>query len=581
MVEARAGWHRLGVVGLGLVVVVSGCSEPDSSSGQDIRVEHTVIDSAPDRLADSGPQPGTYQQVWQATADTGNEIAGYHLVSGHLLVVTSTGFQAYDARTGKPTWHYREPGRTVRAWAETNGAILLSTHGDRFEDQHVVGLDAGTGEQLWEKEEDWSTIVNGLGPSELAPPERGDAAAGIVVVQPDSPLYRLGIDARTGKERWRVTNSDVADRCTATSADSSAGSDDLVLVELGCGQGDGVYVALDAKSGEPRWRRSSSQGPTVRAMMRDGITLWDVGSEPPVLIGPDGQDLFVGPAGTSSSCGTLCDFVVTGGRALLSYRDDERRENVRVSVDLGTGEATVVPGSPGQVFFQVAAAVAGGRVYEVAPMVDTEDPYGGSLLPAMLSVTDPTSHRVDYAALPFPTPTVAPAVSGGWFGVAGDRIFTATQPGTLIDPSGPPVLTSYAVRDTTAPTELGGVPPKSWPDPCTLLSDVPTEAEPDSGTPVTIGSVRIPATSCMIRLPDYGSSTLMLKVVWVAATEQDADDLFEDGESPIAGADEERGVGSKDSWLRVGRTVVSLSAETGGATTEIAPIVVQNLRRAG
>lgn len=574
--QARAGWHRLGVVGLGLVIVVSGCSGPDSSS---IAVEHTVVDSAPDRLADSGPQPGTYQQVWQATADTGNEIADYHLISGHLLVVTSTGFQAYDARTGKPTWHYREPGRTVQGWAATNGAILLSTSDDRSADRHVIGLDAGTGEQLWEWEENWSTIVSSRGPSGFPPVGRGDAAAGIVVViKPDSPSERLGIDARTGKERWRITNSDVADRCAAPAAGSNASSDDLVLVDLGCGRGDSVYVALDAKSGEPRWHRSSSLSPTMRATMRDGITLWDVGSEPPVLIGPDGQDLFIAPPGTM--CGSLCDPVITGGRALLTYRDDEQREDVRVSVDLVTGEATVVPGSPGQVFLRATTAVAGGRVYEVAPMVDPEHPVSGALLPAMLSVTDPTSHQVHYAALPFPAPTAAPAESVGWFGVAGDRIFTATQPGTLTDSSGPPVLTSYAVRDTTPPTELGGVPSQSWPDPCALSAGVPTEDELERGTPITIGSVSIPATSCEIDLPapDYGRVTLT--VAWVAATEEDADALFGDGEPPTVDADEERGVGSTFSRLRVGRTIVSLDS-TNGDMTEIGRVVVQNLRSSG
>ena len=167
--------------------------------------------SAPEPLADRGPALGTYQQEWRVTAEFGKERATYRVAGGNLVMATETGVYAHDARTGRPSWHYREPGRTLRGLAESDGAIVLSTArlvpdngSEDVTDPHVVGLDAATGEQLWEATEDWEILAGDIrAPS--APLTWGDAAAGVVLVSVKPSSERAGVKARTGEKVWQVS----------------------------------------------------------------------------------------------------------------------------------------------------------------------------------------------------------------------------------------------------------------------------------------------------------------------------------------------------------------------------------------
>jgi outer membrane protein assembly factor BamB len=548
-------------------LVLTGC-------GLNVEVDHLEAESAPKPLADRGPAPGTYRQSWQVTAATGKEPANYRLVAGNLVVVTRSGLFAYDARTGKPTWHYREPGRELWSIAESDGVIVLGSYrGEdvRNEDEHVVGLDAGTGEQLWETTEEWELLAGGS-PGSPTPPEWGDAAAGVVVVEPKFPRQRAGVEARTGKTLWKISSKDVAEKCTDKTG--TAGTGAIVLIRMSCSVPERVMVALDARSGELRWRRSlpSLGDPTVRPTIRDGVTLWDETGAPPVLIGADGKELFTGPAGSSCSC----DLLVTGGRALLTHRQDKRE--ALVSVDVRTGKATPVPGWT-SVLGDVRSE-AGGQMYEIRPTVSQG--HASSLLPAGLTVTDAASGRLRWLPLPFASPSFTReegyTLPSTWLGVAGDRLFLAIQtlrPGTA-EPGAAPVITSYALAGTEQPVELGGVPASDWPDPCRLLTGLPPETEtsgrrePGEGT--TIGQVRIPRLTCTAFAKD-GYDSIGVQVLWVSRTEGEAAGLMKGVRAVIAG---------NAKVVRVGRVIVAVRAGDSPAKRALAEqTVVRNLRALG
>jgi outer membrane protein assembly factor BamB len=238
-------------------VLLAGC-------GLNVDVDRTEAESPPKPLADRGPAPGTYKQAWQVAASSGKRPASYRLVAGNLLAATKTGVYAHDAHTGKPTWHYSEPGRQVWSIAESDGAIVVHTYenvhedgSDHIRDEHLVGVDAGTGEELWESTKEWSILTGGRTGSNT-PPTWGDAADGVVSVQAESPFERAGVEARTGKKLWQVSDHDVAEACTDKTGTASTGP--ILVTPLSCGMPDDVIVALDARSGELRWRRALAAG---------------------------------------------------------------------------------------------------------------------------------------------------------------------------------------------------------------------------------------------------------------------------------------------------------------------------------
>ncbi|GAB3403087.1 hypothetical protein GCM10027569_09850 [Flindersiella endophytica] len=549
--------------------------------GLNVDVDRTQAGSAPKPLADRGPAPGTYKQAWKVTASSGKQRASYRISGGTLLLATKTGVYAHDARTGKPTWHYSEPGRQVWSIAESDGAIALHTYqnvredgSDRIRDEHLVGLDAGTGEELWESTKDWSILADGSTGS-TTPPTWGDAADGVVAVEAESPFERAGIEARTGKKLWQVSDHDVAGACTDQRG--AAGTGPILVTRLSCGLPKDVMVALDARTGKLRWRKAlpSLNGPTVRTTTRDGVTLWDETDATPVLLGPDGKQLYAAPAGSKCSC----DLLVTGGRALLSYRDDKARKDVLVSIDVRNGQATPISGWTSTL--EGARTVAGGRLYELTQSVTQG--FGASLLPSGLSVTDVAGGRLRSVPLPFAgtlfTQAEGQVLPSSWLGVSGDRLFLATQTHnarTAADPETAPVITSYAPAGTPEPLELGGVPASDWPDPCRLLAGLPPETEANGrmepGEGVTVGSVRIPRLTCTAST-DSSAGPISVQVLWVARSEREAAGLLK-GVPPV--------LFGRANVLREGRVIVTVQA--GDSTTMLAAAkqtVVRNLRALG
>lgn len=549
-------WIRYLTLALAVVTVGAGCSNgPDL----DIEVQHRTSTPAAKPLSATGPPAGAYEREWRTQISYENGAPTYHLIDGQLVLVTDEGFDAYDARTGKPSWRYREPGRQIDGFAATDGALVAGFRaaGDAITERHTVGLDTGTGELLWENtEEDWDLTYDGSG-SLSTPTQPADAAAGIVVLGRDSDKERLGIQARTGDERWTVHQDDFADADCAPakgSADRRNAGGDVVPFHFTCENPDfaggtvqQLLAVLDAESGELLWSRRADTGNGVPRIRSEGpVTLLvPAGGQTPELIGRDGETLFA-PA---AECRSDCELYTTGGLAILRYRTAADGDML-ASVDPGTGKTRTMrvrPPEPDRDSFHPAD----GRLYWSSLV------HGDGLLPAELAVADVAGNRIERTPLPFPSPVTVQG-AGGETGIAvgGERLFTVRTTAGSDANDGPydAVLASYVSAGTDRPVELGGVAPEDWPDPCDLVATPPdpsydSDRPPDPGEPLELGAVTIPRVSC-------GRYLMTVQVGWVAKTEPEAAELFPGGRSSKVGADEERRIDDPTWMYRVGRVIV-------------------------
>lgn len=553
-------------------------------------VERTTV-SAPERISAAWPGVGTYERDWRRAVRTVDEQDVVMLAGPHVVVATDRGLEAYDARSGEPSWHYRElpdegqKERDMTGFAVTAGVVVATFESARTE-HHMVGLDARTGETLWDNGKQWRLTVSGR-PSDR-PSAAGDAAAGIVTVRKDDDKT-YGVDVHTGRVEWRHSDSDVVDgdTCTPAESDDAAAGDGAVLpMAATCEEGDAVVAGIDARSGDRLWTRRIDSTASADATLRTSgpmALLTTTGVESSTdLIGRDGA--------VQQSFGRVDDANVysVAGRTVVTYRvqrpdsddeqegeetysheqtdDDSAYQDMAVVSDRRTGEVekrftlrgTVVGG---------AWAVAGDRLYGVMKTLRFGDDT--RLLPSGLAVLDVARGRLDQVPMPHGSPTYR--AEGGStlltrvLGAVGDRLVTVDQAESLAEPTRLSVLTSYRVADTKRPTELGGVPATDWPDACRLLGKGHGPRVP--GAPKRLGGVTLERTSCR-------DESLSVRVIWVSRTRAEAAALFEDGEDPRLGGDEERYLdGAGATMVRVGRVVVEVDTAPLGPLRSPEPIV--------
>ncbi|WP_020578590.1 PQQ-binding-like beta-propeller repeat protein [Actinopolymorpha alba] len=564
------------------VVVVAGCSGEEA----EFEVEHTTAAAAVSPLADRSPTPGQLERLWQTRVDTSDDIdrdPTFQLVDGQIVVTGRwSGVRAYDARTGKPSWHYREPGREVERIASTDGVLVVlsgtANDSEAWEEdvRHTVGLEASTGKLLWENREPWHPPSDGMTDSG----ETGMAAGGIVVVRSGENWDPIGVDARTGDERWRVQAADLTENCESTKG--TPGKDELVLVTFSCGDPGASarprgLAALDTETGKPRWTRSVTWHSHSQTDFRNGVTLLQRRGAAPELIGPDGRRLRL-PAG-AGDCMTLepCQLFTAAGQAVVVLTEDEggsSRTRIAVTVDLRSGRTTQTPLDP-----YPRWEMAGGRLHAIQPLegrIRGDDDY--DLLPLALT----TSHDGTFTQSPLPIGSDTASDRPDVLAVAGGRVFTLQR-----GPVGAATIASYAPKDrgpVREPIALGGVRPDEWPDPCALLDGVPTHQAKPKRTPTgrtTIDDAVIPWTRCEAMLPNSTYATV--KVEWVGATEQLAADIFGGPAHPtyprveVPDADEAYQTDAATIRLRVDRVIVSVLADADSDRTQVAATVAENL----
>ena len=131
------------------------------------------------------------------------------IVHDGVMYIANPGnvVQALDARTGDFIWEYRRemderlrPAAQMRSLAIYEDLIILNTR-----DAHVVGLDARTGEERWDT--DVAPDHDGYGFSSGPVIADGTVVAGLRGCERfrEDTCYIVGVDGRTGRLMWRTS----------------------------------------------------------------------------------------------------------------------------------------------------------------------------------------------------------------------------------------------------------------------------------------------------------------------------------------------------------------------------------------
>ena len=156
---------------------------------------------------------GRLQLVWSWSLGDGSQQTT-PLVYDGVLYIANPGeiVQALDAATGDLLWEYRRgaqepdssfggppPGRAHRNIAIYQDKIYLNTA-----DAHVIAIDARTGEPVWDADVGKGAGYQYSSGSIIAD---GTVVSGLTGCgrYRDDTCYIVGLDARTGDERWRTS----------------------------------------------------------------------------------------------------------------------------------------------------------------------------------------------------------------------------------------------------------------------------------------------------------------------------------------------------------------------------------------
>jgi outer membrane protein assembly factor BamB len=182
-----------------------------------------------------------------------DEIVVIGTVNDRRVQATDT-YVAFDARTGARLWStdfHRVPETLALAISRpprlVDGVVVVN-QGSLVADIRPIGLDAKSGQVLWHSQVGNEVLVNDT----LIALDR-------VRDSPEQPLAMIGIDARTGRTRWR----DPTLRGWFATAQPS---DPLVLVS------DRV-VAIDTRSGQRLIDVPTQQPTSQRLFSRRGFLL--------------------------------------------------------------------------------------------------------------------------------------------------------------------------------------------------------------------------------------------------------------------------------------------------------------------
>lgn len=548
--------------------MIAGCSGP---AGLDVEVDH-VTGKAPPPLGAEGPETTAFTESWRAPVKLPEGDARFMLSGGNVVAGGEDGVFAFAATTGERGWRYREPGRTISAWVANDDVVVIESHGTDAEDNpadwHVIGLDSGTGEQLWERtDNEWRL-------------DSGEPVAGIVLGRIGG-YEAQGIEARTGEVKWSFSAEDVPGGCADPDPDSggSGGSgEDSFPLHLSCGGKDPVKVfgTVDAETGEPQWFRAVGEDDRFPIPEKRGdLSTYRANAGEFLLLDWAGKEVR-----TEEEYGRCpCALLNQHDRTLLAYRVAALagRTSGKVS-ELGEdGVAKPVAELRSSLHSTSIYSAAAGRFYGIGP-ARPGYPYTTPLTVAMVGNDD----KVGYAALP-----VALAKNmreDFWFEVAGERVFLAMRR----EGDSEFVIRSFTPSQETG--RLGAAPFDDWVDPCTLLSGVVKEERPrQPDDPEYAGDLTVPPTGCFGYLPAGEREQVRsvdLDVVWVAPTAAEAEALLASTDATSeskAGADQEYRSETGTTLLRVGAVIVSVDTFDFGEDQRDKALrgIVANLREPG
>jgi hypothetical protein len=588
---ARSRWRAVPGVLATLVTIVCGAILADHLilQAEWWQVNRTVTHAPRPQLADFGPPPGPVTASWQLNTPVGDselpayDRVAYAVMDGELVVVSGHGLTVRDARTGRERWHYYRGQWSLLGWARTGQVLIayLERTGHRG-NRLMVGLDAVSGTLLWRQRGDVPAATERT-------TLRWPAGAGVVIVTEDGRHTLYGRSATTGRRIW---SKRLAHGCLLPEAVpyGSGSSETLAAFSLDCGARDRT-VTLDPRTGRTLFVTNAAHaavavGGDVTAVF-DGAGLYAYDRNGHAFLIRKGEDV----------CREMCPIAVTGGHLLVAYdltgRPEDGTATQRLeSVEIGSGMMSWRRETSGY----TALSVTGGLLYGLRSRL------AEPLLPAGIDVIDPETG--DGTTVPAPLVT-RPGLDGvrPWLAAGGGLLYVAV-PTARPRPFGGARLVALrgGVRGA-GPAELAGVPARDWPDACTLLSkrDLP-HGYSEELSPVRVEGLRVPA-GCTYRQrsqrargssedsagPEREASTLSVTVQWVAADPSTASALFwaaRDAQNgvhdPVKAGDAAYGLGvpSGTVVMRVGRTIVTVTAGVPSTATHLATLIAARLRAA-
>lgn len=584
---ARSRWRAVpGVLAI-LLTLVCGVIVADRLilQAEWWQVNRTVTHAPPPPLADLGPPPGPVTTSWQLGTPVGDselpayDRVAYTIMDGELVVVSGRGLTVRDARTSRERWHYYRSQWSLLGWARTGQVLIayLERTGHRG-NRLMVGLDAVSGTLLWRQRRDVPAATERT-------TLRWPAGAGVVIVTEDGRHTLYGRSATSGRRVWTKR---LAHGCLLPEAlpYGSSGSEKVAAFSLDCGARDRT-ITIDPRTGRTLFTTNAVH---AAVSVSDDVTSVFDGTG---LFAYDrnGRRFLVRRG--DKVCRDMCPTAVTGGHLLVAYDlahqpEDGTATRRLESVDIGSGGLTWRRDMSGY----TALSVAGGVLYGLRSRL--ADP----LLPVGVDVIDPATG----VGTTVPAPLVTrPGLDGvrPWLAAGGGLLYVAV-PTARPRPFGGARLVALrgGVRGS-GPPELAGVPPAEWPNACSLLGkrDLP-RGYAEEPTPAQVQGLRLPA-GCTYRLrlgerhgaggPEREASALSVTVQWVAADPSTASALFwaardtQNGlRDPVKAGDAAYGLGVSSGTvvMRVGRTIVTVTAGLSTTATHLATLIAARLRGA-
>jgi hypothetical protein len=420
---------------------------------------------------------------------------------------------------------------------------------------------------------DWSTTMV-TGGSETFAIAGGELLA-------ESPQGIDAYDAATGTRRWylhalrpdtaawryRVTGSTV----TIDRADTSAESSLRTALDLTSGRVLSNRRIPDTEAAPATPPAGDRLGGVRIGRSADGRTN---------VTGPGGRVIATLPASFSSD--GLLSARASGDFVLIPGENAKTDEYFLAVVNTRTGRTRVH-----RTAIMRALATDGRRAYSVignigsgsgapiaAPAVES------ALLPAAVQVTDLADGTVQRLPLPVPggSSLTGPERYPFWIGAAGGRLFVAVasqESRARIE------LMSVSVGGTAKPLSLGGVPARSWPDPCRLAHGYRTVANHLDPGGLRLGDASLPRVGCTF-IASRGEG-VTVTVGWLSRTAREAQILMAGlvGGLPQQAGDQAvtypgtRGAGAS-TVMRVGRTIVIFQASHHPAPPDAAARKLMN-----
>jgi outer membrane protein assembly factor BamB len=583
---ARSRWRAVPGVLATLVTIVCGAILADHLilQAEWWQVNRTITHAPRPPLADLGPPPGPVTTSWQLSTSVNSsdlpayDRVAYTVVDGELVVVSGHGLTVRDARTGRERWHYYRSQWSLLGWARTGQVLVayLERTGHRG-NRLMVGLDAVSGTLLWRQRGDVPAATERT-------TLRWPAGAGVVIVTEDGRHTLYGRSATTGRRIW---SKRLAHGCLVPEAVpyASGSSETVATFSLDCGARDRT-LTLDPRTGHTLFTTNAAHAAVVVdgdvTAMFDGEALYAYDRTGREFLVRRGEDV----------CRDMCPIAVTGGRLLVAYdlaRQPEDGTATRrlESVDIATGALAWRRDLSGY----TALSVAGGLVYGLRSRL--ADP----LLPAGIDVIDPETGQGTTVPAPLVT---RPGLDGvrPWLAAGGGLLYVAVPTARPRPFGGARLVALRGGIRGTGPPELAGVRPGEWPDACSLLTkhDLPPGYAADLSA-ADVEGLRLP-TTCTYRPrkerrspggdgPERDASALSVTVQWVAADPSTAASLFwaardiQNGvRDPVKAGDAAYGLGvpSGTVVMRVGRTIVTVTAGLPGTATHLATLIAARLR---